>query len=148
MATVVTPGSSVNHGYFPETGAFAELVLLPHGSALEVGHIGWAGMAGWSAVFDNRISQTWVMCQTSGLFLRLQTSALAQAADQGPELQRRLDHYAAALIGQRAISAAGDRHHDVIVRAAHHLLAACDRRRLLPQRLSERWPRHPWLRFR
>ncbi len=124
--TLMTPGSHINSVYFPETGALSEFVLMADGSAVEVGFIGHEGMAGWSAVFGSPISGTWVVCQTKGLFLQMATTELAAAADRSPELHRRLHHHAAAVIGQRAISVACDRHHDVVARAARHLLAARD----------------------
>jgi CRP-like cAMP-binding protein len=127
MATLTTPGSPVHSVYFPETGALSELVLMADGSAVEVDLIGREGMAGWPAVFGSHMSWTWYLCQTSGLFLQLQATDLAQAADRSPELHRRLHHHAAAIIGQRAISAACDRHHDVVARCARHILAARDR---------------------
>lgn len=127
MATLTTPGSPVHSVYFPETGALSELVLMADGSAVEVDLIGREGMAGWPAVFGSHISGTWVLCQTGGLFLQLEAADLAQAADRSPELHRRLHHHAAAIIGQRAISAACDRHHDVVARCARHILAARDR---------------------
>ncbi|MEO5964086.1 MAG: Crp/Fnr family transcriptional regulator [Candidatus Limnocylindrales bacterium] len=125
-ATLMTPGSPINHVYFPETGALSEFVLMADGSAVEIGFIGNEGMAGLSAVLGSSISGTWVVCQTKGLFVQVSTSGLAAAADRSPELHRRLHHYAATVIGQRAISAACDRHHDVIERLARHLLAARD----------------------
>lgn len=99
---------------------------MADGSAVELGLIGREGMAGWSALFGSSISGTWVVCQTKGLFLQTGTNELAAAADRSPELHRRLHHHAAAVIGLRAISAACDRHHNVIARAARHLLAARD----------------------
>jgi CRP-like cAMP-binding protein len=126
MATLTTPGSPVHFVYFPESGALSELVLMADGSAVEVDLIGREGMAGWPAVFGSPISGTWVVCQTSGLFLQLQAADLARAADRSPELHRRLHHHAAAIIGQRAISAACDRYHDVVARCARHILAARD----------------------
>lgn len=126
MTTLMTPGSPVNRVYFPETGALAELILMADGSAVEVGLVGWEGMVGWPAVFGSQVSQTWVLCQTSGQFLEMPATALAEAADRSSELHRRLHRHAAAVIGQRAISAACDRHHDVVARCARHLLAARD----------------------
>ena len=126
MTTLMTPGSPVNRVYFPETGALAELILMDDGSAVEIGLVGWEGMVGWPAVFGNQVSQTWVLCQTAGQFLEIPTTALAQAADRSSEVHRRLHRHAAAMIGQRAISAACDRHHDVVARCARHLLAARD----------------------
>lgn len=124
--TLMTPGSPINHVYFPETGALSEFVLMADGSAVEIGFIGPEGMAGWSAAFGSPISGTWVVCQTRGLLTQVSTNGLAAAADRSPELHRRLHHYAATVMGQRAISAACHRHHDVIARAARHLLAARD----------------------
>ncbi len=124
--TLMTPGSPIKSAYFPETGALSEFVSMADGSAVEVGFIGHEGMAGWSAVFGSPISGTWVVCQTRGLFVQVSTNGLAAAVDRSPELHRRLHHYAATVMGQRAISAACDRHHDVIARAARHLLAARD----------------------
>jgi CRP-like cAMP-binding protein len=126
MATLMTPGSPVNHVYFPESGALSEFVLLADGSAVEIGFIGREGMAGWPAMIGNSVSATWVVCQSSGLFLQVARTELAAAVDQSPELHRRSHHYAAAVLGQRAIAAACDRHHGVVARAARHLLAAAD----------------------
>lgn len=127
MATLMTPGSPVNHAYFPEGGALSEFVLLADGSAVEIGFIGREGMAGWPAVIGNSIGGTWVVCQSSGLFLQVARTELAAVVGRSPELHRRLHHYAAAVLGQRAIAAACDRHHGVVARAARHLLAAADR---------------------
>ncbi len=124
--TLMTPGSPVNHVYFPETGALSEFVLMADGSAIEVGFIGAEGMAGWPAVFGSQVSGTWVVCQTNGLFLQFATTEFAAEVDRSPELHRRLHHYAAAALGQRAIAAACDRHHDVVARSARHILAAHD----------------------
>jgi CRP-like cAMP-binding protein len=126
METLMTPGSPVNHVYFAESGALSEFVLLADGSAVEIGFIGREGLAGWPAVIGNRISGTWVVCQSSGLFLQVARTELAAAVEHSPELHRRLHHYAAAVLGQRAIAAACDRHHGVVARAARHLLAAAD----------------------
>jgi CRP-like cAMP-binding protein len=125
-ATLMTPGSRINHVYFPETGALSELVVMADGAAVEVGFIGREGMAGWPAVFGSLVSGIWVVCQTGGHFLQFATTELAAEVDRNPELHRRLHHHAAAVIGQRSISAACDRHHDVVARAARHLLAAHD----------------------
>lgn len=122
----MTPGSPVNHVYFPESGALSEFVLLADGSAVEIGFIGREGMAGWPAVLGNSISGTWIVCQSSGLFLQVPTTELAAAVDRSPELHRRMHHHAAAVMGQCAISAACDRHHGVVARIARHLLAASD----------------------
>lgn len=127
-ATLMTPGSPINSVYFPETGALSEFVLMADGSAVEVGFIGREGMAGWPAVFGSHVSGVWVVCQMSGLFLQFATTELAAEVDRNPELHRRLHHHAAAVIGQRAISAGCDRHHNVVERAARHLLAARDLR--------------------
>lgn len=124
--TLMTPGSPINHVYFPETGALSEFVLMADGSAVEIGFIGNEGVAGLSAVFGSPISGTCVVCQTKGLFMQVSTSGLVAAADRSPELHRRLHHCAAAVMGQRAISTACDRHHHLIARAARHLLAARD----------------------
>jgi CRP-like cAMP-binding protein len=126
MATLVTPGSPVNQVFFPESGALSEFVLLADGSAVEIGFIGREGMAGWPAVIGDSISGTWVVCQSSGLFLQVARTELAAAVDRSPELHRRLHHYAAAVLGQRAIAAACDRHHGVVARISRHLLAAAD----------------------
>jgi CRP-like cAMP-binding protein len=127
-ATLMTPGSPVNSVYFPETGALSEFVLMADGSAVEVGFIGSEGMVGWPAVFGSQVSGVWVMCQASGLFLQFATTDLAAEVDRSPELHRRMHHHAAAVVGQRAISAGCDRHHDVVARAARNLLAAHDLR--------------------
>lgn len=126
IATLMTPGSPINSVYFPESGALSEFVLMADGSAVEVGFIGREGMAGWPALFGSRVSGLWVVCQTGGVFLQFATTDLAAEVDRNPELHRRLHCHAAAVIGQRAISAACDRHHDVVARAARHLLAARD----------------------
>lgn len=126
MTSLMTPGSRVNRVYFPETGALSELILMADGSAIEVGFVGREGMVDWAAAFGSQISQTWVMCETSGEFLEVSTTALAQAADLSSELHRRLHRHAAAVMGQRAISAACGRHHDVVARCARHLMAARD----------------------
>ena len=44
--TLMTPGSPINYVYFPETGALSEFVQMTDGSAVEIGFIGPAGMAG------------------------------------------------------------------------------------------------------
>ncbi len=124
--TLMTPGSPTDYVYFPVTGALSEFVLMADGSAVEVGFIGNEGMAGWPAVFGSHIGTTWVVCQTNGLFLQFATNDVAAEVDRSPELHRRLHHHAAAVLGQRAIAAACDRHHDVAARAARHLLAARD----------------------
>jgi CRP-like cAMP-binding protein len=126
MTTLMTPGIPVNHVYFPETGALSELLLMADGSAVEVGLVGWEGMAGWAAVLGSPISGTWVVCQTSGAYFQVPSMTLVEEVARSPELHRRLHRHAAAVIGQRAISAACDRHHDVVARSARHILATRD----------------------
>ncbi len=124
--SIAEPGGRQVHAWFPVSGALSELVTLADGSSVEVGLIGWEGVAGLPAVFGSGAVATWIVCQTGGLFLRVPAAVLAEEAERNPELHRRLHRYAQALLDQRAIAAACDRRHDVLARCARLILAVHD----------------------
>jgi CRP-like cAMP-binding protein len=122
-----TPGQRIDEIYFPTTGIISLIASLDDGAAVEVGIIGWEGMAGTPVLLGSETASNEAFVQINGTALRMPTGALLDQFEESRPLRRRLLRFAQALSFQISQSAACNARHVVEERCARWLLAAQDR---------------------
>jgi CRP-like cAMP-binding protein len=122
-----TPGSMVEHAYFPTRGLISLVATMHDGASVEVGMIGNEGMFSVSAILgDDRPSQR-AMVQLAGTALRLPVRLLRQETRANAAFQTMLLRYAQVTLTSAAQTAACNRLHLLEQRCARWLLSAHDR---------------------
>lgn len=121
-------GGEIEHAYFPTHGMISLVSQVPAaGSNIEVGLIGWEGMAGVSSVLGVDRSPQRAMVQIPGGGFRVGTDALRAEFRRGGVLQELLLRYTHALLLQLGVVAGCNRLHHMEERLARWLLMASDR---------------------
>jgi CRP-like cAMP-binding protein len=125
--TLSTPGTPIDHVYFPQEGMVSLVQPLDNGAMIEVGMIGNEGLVGVPILLGADSSPLEAMVQMPGSALRMQASALREEVGRRPALLAVLLRYVQALHIQVSLSAACNGRHTVPERLARWLLTAHDR---------------------
>ncbi|MEO8144754.1 MAG: Crp/Fnr family transcriptional regulator [Betaproteobacteria bacterium] len=121
------PGKPMRDVYFPSTSLVSLLTIVDGNTALEVGMVGRDGVVGSPLALDISVSSVRAIVQGGGPALRMSKARFLRALRDSPRLQRGVDRYIHALMGQVAQTAACNRFHLVGPRLAKWLLMTRDR---------------------
>lgn len=132
-------GRPISHVYFVETGIISALTTLSNGAPLEVGLIGFEGVAGISVVLGAKHSHSEMACKAGGSAYRMSAEALREACVHAPRLHDLLLRYAHVFHVQVAQTAACNTHHELGQRLARWLLSARDRSADAALPLTQDW---------
>ena len=124
--TIYEANAPISHVYFPCSGVVSMVSTMPEGT-VEVGTVGWEGMAGIPVVLHADSMPTHAFVQVPGHGLRMSSDDLRATMREWPSLERLLARYALALFDQAAQSAACNRLHSLEERCARWLLMTHDR---------------------
>ena len=120
-------GEIIEYAYFPEDSLISRLSRTPDGASVEVGVIGFEGMAGLSLVLGVERSPHESIVQVRDGVTRMRADALVAEFRRGGALQDLLLRYTHAFILQVSQVAACNRLHGVGERLARWLLMCHDR---------------------
>jgi CRP-like cAMP-binding protein len=124
---IASPGSSIEHAYFPLSGMISVVALMSEGLGAEVATVGNEGMIGLPIFLGADSSPFHLMVQLDGHGLRLPAARLENALVAGSRLATMLRTYSQAFFVQTAQNAACNGVHSVSRRGARWLLATQDR---------------------
>lgn len=124
---LVEPGEHPSHVYFPQSGVISLVALFEGGGAVEVGTIGWEGMAGIPVYLGGGASPHRVLMQVEGTVRRMPADAFSRVVAEIPAFDDLLADYVEAYLLQVSQTAACNRMHDLAQRAARWLLMTHDR---------------------
>ncbi len=124
--TLQKHGTVVESAYFPTSGMISLVAVMRDGAQVEVGLVGRRGMLGIPLVLGDEISAHDAEVQIPGAALCMPASALRNAIEISPKLQKILLRYGHALLIAAAQSAACNSSHVLERRLARWLLAASD----------------------
>ncbi|MBA3890600.1 MAG: Crp/Fnr family transcriptional regulator [Gemmatimonadaceae bacterium] len=124
---LVEPGQRPSHVYFPQSGVISIVAHFEGGGAVEVGTIGWEGMAGIPVYLGVGTSPYRVIMQVEGQVRRMPVDAFERAIEEIPGFDERIAEFVDAYLMQVSQTAACNRMHDLAQRAARWLLITHDR---------------------
>jgi len=131
------PGAPIREVYFPVRAAVSLLTVVAGRGTLEVALVGREGMVGIALALGLDASPVRALVLGGGEALRMSAARLRASLVASPALARALRHYAGALMGQIARSAACHRFHQVEARLARSLLMARERLGAAELRLTQ-----------
>jgi CRP-like cAMP-binding protein len=120
-------GESIRHVYFPERSMVSLISHTADGESVEVGIVGFEGIAGVSAVLGVDKSPYEMLVQIPDSAMRLSVKELRDEFNRAGSLHDLLLRYTQALLLQTSQVAACNRLHSVSERLARWLLMSYDR---------------------
>ena len=123
------PDAVMRYIYFPSVCVVSLLTVVENHYALEVGMVGREGMVGIPLALGIELSPVRALVQGGGPALRMNCARFLSALRRSPPLQRVLNSYIHARMGQICQTAACNRFHFVEARLARWLLMTRDRMR-------------------
>jgi CRP-like cAMP-binding protein len=121
------PGKAIRHVYFPINCLVSLLTAVDKRRTLEVGMVGFEGMAGMPFILGVGVSGVRALVQGAGQALRMDAASFRSEFDRNQNLQQALYRYTYALMAQISQTAACNRFHDTEARLARWLLMTSDR---------------------
>ena len=120
-------GANIEYVYFPHNAMVSLILHTPEGESVEVGVVGFEGMAGISAVLGVDRSPHEAMVQIPDGGIRMSVRALREEFKRGGALHDLLLRYTQGLLLQTSQVAACNRLHSLSERLARWLLMSYDR---------------------
>jgi CRP-like cAMP-binding protein len=120
-------GGSMDYVYFPSKSMISLISQLSDGSSVEIGIVGYEGMAGVSTVLGVDKSPHETIVQVPDGAVRMKASVLREEFKRGGALQASLLRYVQMLLLQTSQIAACNRLHTIGERLARWLLMSQDR---------------------
>src|ERR1700728_2675078 len=117
----------IDYVYFPQSGCLSFITVMSDALAVEVGTIGWEGMAGLPLLNGITSAGTKCIVQVDGTIKRIATEAFLTELDESDELSRLLHVYAQVWTNQMGRSGSCNAVHAVELRCARWLLQTHDR---------------------
>jgi CRP-like cAMP-binding protein len=124
---VYEPGEAVPHVFFPRTGVFSLVTVMPDGATVEFATVGNEGMVGLPVFLGAETMPSRCFCQIESSAERMEAAAFREEVWRGGAFHELLHRYTQALFNQVAQSAACNRLHSIDERCARWLLMTHDR---------------------
>jgi CRP-like cAMP-binding protein len=124
---VQVAGETMEHVYFPRNSMISLISHTAAGESVEVGIVGFEGMANISSVLRVERAPHEAMVQIADGAMRMRVSVLREEFKRGGALQDRLLRYTQGLLLQTSQVAACNRLHSISERLARWLLMSYDR---------------------
>jgi CRP-like cAMP-binding protein len=116
------PPDPIRSLYFPTSAIISFLTELPDGDSVEVGLVGYEGMAGVDVILSVNTASKVATVQHAGHALKISAPVLKEAFDRGGRLQQYLLQYTHALMSQISASVLCNAHHKIDGRLARWIL--------------------------
>jgi CRP-like cAMP-binding protein len=116
------PPDIIRSLYFPTSTIISFLTELPDGDSVEVGLVGYEGMAGVDVILGVNTASKVATVQHAGYALKIAAPALKEAFNRGGKLQQYLLQYTHALMSQISASVLCNAHHKIDGRLARWIL--------------------------
>lgn len=116
------PPDIIRSLYFPTTSIISFLTELPDGDSIEVGLVGYEGMAGVDVILGVNTASKVATVQHAGYALKIAALLLKEAFNRGGKLQHYLLQYTHALMSQISASVLCNAHHKIEGRLARWIL--------------------------
>ena len=123
---IYEPHASIQHVYFPTSGAVSMIILAPEG-AVEVGSVGNEGFTGVCTLLFADSMPTRAIVQAEGEAYRMKVGIFRALVNESLSMRRLFARYTLALSNQAAQSVACNRLHSLEARCARWLLLSHDR---------------------
>lgn len=118
----------IEYAYFPINCVLSAVTLMKNGSAIEVGMVGFEGVAGVTAFLGcPAVSPHRVLAQVPGEAYRIEADLLERLGRENAKLQDLLLQHHCAFLSQVSQSAACNGLHPILKRCARWLLMTDDR---------------------
>src|SRR5450755_2031908 len=124
---LVDADSSLDHVFFPDSGAVSVVAVYPDGSIIEMATIGREGCAGVQAVFGAKSSSARLLVQIPGSAAKMPRATFMRAMESMPSFRSLMYAYVQAFLEQIMVSAACNGAHSLKERLARWLLMMRDR---------------------
>ncbi len=119
--------SSLDHVYFPDSGAISVVAVYTDGSVIEMATIGREGCTGMQAFFGAKTSSVRLLVQIPGSAAKMSRAAFARAIESMPSFRNLMSAYIQAFLEQVLVSVACNGAHSLKERLARWLLMMRDR---------------------
>jgi CRP-like cAMP-binding protein len=119
--------SSIDHVYFPDSGAISVVAVYADGSIIEMATIGREGCTGVQAFFGAKTSSVRLLVQIPGTAAKMSRAAFARAIESMPSFRNLMSAYIQAFLEQVLVSVACNGAHNLKERLARWLLMMRDR---------------------
>jgi CRP-like cAMP-binding protein len=119
--------ASIDYAYFPQSGCLSLITVMGGGMAVEVGTVGWEGMAGISLLHGVTSVPTQCIVQVAGTIKRIASSTFLVELEDNKELSGLLHRYAQVWTNQVGRSGSCNAVHSIEERCARRLLLTRDR---------------------
>jgi CRP-like cAMP-binding protein len=116
------PPDIIRSLYFPASAIISFLTELPDGDSVEVGLVGFEGMAGIDVILGVDTASKVATVQHAGCALKIPASTLKEIFNRGGKLQQYLLQYTHALMSQISASVLCNAHHKIDGRLARWIL--------------------------
>lgn len=126
---VYRPREPITHVYFPLTSVYSMVAVADDRMVVEVGTIGFEGMAGLPLFLGSTTSPHATFCQVPGRSARMSAADLAESLAGDGALHGRLHHFTQTTMVELAQSVVCNNTHSAQQRAARWLLTTSDRTR-------------------
>jgi CRP-like cAMP-binding protein len=126
---LLNQGEQIRHVYFPCSNVYSTVIAMADGNTVEVSTIGNEGITSLSALLDDHVANTTLICQISGMSLRMNIDDFKWEAEHNPHFRTVVNLYGQAYLAQVQQSVACNKLHNLEQRAARWLLMTHDRTR-------------------
>ena len=121
------PDELINHVYFPVNGVISLLTIMEDGNIVEVGTVGYEGLAGLPIFLGADRTPGQAISQIPGDAMKMRADVFKREVTPGSPLYNLLQRYTQALLNLLAQSAACNRLHSIEQRCCRWLLMTQDR---------------------
>jgi CRP-like cAMP-binding protein len=132
-------GKVIQHAYFPITGQYSILAPMKDGGTVEVGTVGFEGMASVDLLTGGDVASETGVCEVPGEALRMPANAFKERLDTNGALRKISLRYFQAYLAQVQQSVACNALHSIDQRFARWVLMCHNRARQQPFQLTQEY---------